>query len=165
MWNCSWLYYHTGSFLIEKISKMCRRCYNSKFNALINVLDMYMAVHEILVLIAFMHKNPFKRPCRCIQRVYQSYYLSGPLCLLSTFDGRGSRGKNHKALSITGPDPLKNHKATKPTSFPLSSTPPPLKNKNKLKKIRVGPPRTKFSGSAHAQSMREAYALQDCMYV
>ena len=62
--------------------------------------------------------------------------------------------KNHKAglLSNTGPDPLKNHKATKrafniePTSVldplsPHSSTKKPL--------VRVGPPLTKLSGSAH----------------
>ena len=87
--------------------------------------------------------------------------------------------KNHKAigfLSNTGPDPMKNHKATKPNSIlghlrptrempftwhfpggpmmarfewyldPLSSH--QLK-KQQQKNFRAGPPLTKLSGSAH----------------
>ena len=72
---------------------------------------------------------------------------------------RGDRGsrpplpplKNHKNigyLSNTGPDPLKNHKATNggPLRARLSS-PPPSSTKKNLVKVR--PHLTKLPGSAH----------------
>ena len=83
--------------------------------------------------------------------------------------------KNHKNigfLSKSSPDPLKNHKATKPAftvgpplarqrsanareTFLLrtpSPSPPPQK-----KVVNIGPPLTKLSGSAHA---RETFLLR-----
>ena len=86
--------------------------------------------------------------------------------------------KNIGLLSTTGPDPLKNHKASKPASMlghhPHTSEPPfkwrfaggpmmalqkiafgsstPSSRKNKTTKknvVKVGPPMTKLSGSAH----------------
>ena len=96
--------------------------------------------------------------------------------------------RNHKAigcLSNTGPDPLKNHKATKPAltvrsssacqrnSIPfkwlfafwpalsgnwiLSTPPPPLQLKKDV--VRVGPPLTKLSGSAHGPRVTPFYML------
>ena len=98
--------------------------------------------------------------------------------------GRGSRPtlKNHKNIgfsSNTGPDPLKNYKATKPAfnvvaswahqrngrkwpgkvvfgSFLPSST-----KKNVKIFVKVGPPLTKLSGSVHGPDKH----LYHCLYL
>ena len=66
--------------------------------------------------------------------------------------------KNHKNigfLSNTGPDPLKNHKATKPTGRWWADDGPLLvvfesSHQKKVKFVKVGPPPEKLFGSAHA---------------
>ena len=78
--------------------------------------------------------------------------------------GRGSGPpwkitQNIGFLSNTGPDPLKNHKATKPEFNVGSSSARPMiarlkwyldpSSPHQLKKVKVGSPLTKLSGSAH----------------
>ena len=129
-----------------------------------------------LQILSGKHSAPLSPPPETDNQYQQS-------CADSEGGGQGFRTttlKNHKAigfLSNTGPDPMKNHKTTKPVfnvgsqwarqqnaiSIPFrwrandrpllvvfgSSLPSSTKKSNKKNVVRIGPPLTKLSGSAH----------------
>ena len=73
--------------------------------------------------------------------------------------------RNIGFLSNTSPDPQKNHKATKPAIIatfvicldPLSPLEKKIKNKKNV--VKVGPPLTKISGSAHGIALHTQVIL------
>ena len=67
---------------------MCRRYYNSKFNALINVLDMYMAVHEFWYLPRICTKTLLNDHAD-VSNEFRGVIICLGLYLLSAFDVRG----------------------------------------------------------------------------
>ena len=93
-----------------------------------------------------------------------------PLCAENMCGSRGGGGggqgvqthlenyKNIGFLNNTGPDPLKNHKATKPEFYVGPSS--LLSSTKKQKKIKVGPPLTKVSEFAHGKDIIGCFGKQ-----